>query len=129
MSSSKPIEPQQLPERRRAIRFPGDSQVHYRVLSKDKQEKGSGRVIDISSHGIRFAADKILTAGTRLVLSVDWPVWLNGRCPLQLVIHSRVVRYRDGVVAARFESREFRTRRPNNGDEHSRVPNPSKAGP
>lgn len=60
--------------------------------------------------------------GTRLLLSVDWPVRLSETCPLKLVTRSRVVRYGGGVAAARFETWEFHTRRSKDLDERSRFP-------
>ncbi len=121
MRRSKPIKATEPSERRRAVRFPADSSVHFRRLGRGKSgETVTGQAIDISSHGIRFLTEEPLTPGTRLLLSVDWPVRLGETCPLQLVTRSRVVRYGGGVAAARFENWEFHTRRPANVDGGSR---------
>jgi hypothetical protein len=122
----KPNEGTDPRERRRKDRFPTESNVRYTLLVRGSRGKtGTGRAIDISSHGIRFRTEEPLTPGSPLLLSVDWPVRLGEACLLQLVARARVVRCGGGVAAARFESWEFHTRRSQNVDERSRLPSVS----
>jgi hypothetical protein len=96
-------------ERRSRQRFRIQQPVSYTCLSGGLPS-GVGRVLDISSKGVRFTTETALKAGTRLELSVDWPARLNDACNLQLMIFGSVVRSENGAAAVRIEHYEFRTR-------------------
>jgi len=98
-------------DRRETNRFPVKEDVRYRVLqSKSGQITGSGKTVDISSGGILFTTSEPLQPGRLVEISVNWPVRLDGTCPLQLVATGRVVRAEKDRAAVRIERYEFRTR-------------------
>jgi hypothetical protein len=71
---------------------------------------GSGRTIDLSRSGLSFTADRALQAGQKLDVSIDWPVLLDGRVQLQLIMSGVVVRTSGTLTALRIQRHEFRTR-------------------
>jgi hypothetical protein len=71
---------------------------------------GTGRTVNISSHGILFTTQNQLIIGSRIKVYIDWPVQLNDRCNLKLVASGRVVRCEHGKAAMDIEQYEFRTR-------------------
>jgi hypothetical protein len=98
-------------ERRACIRFPVSLDVRYRVAGSGLDVNGSGRTIDMSSSGLKFTADRPLSVGQKVELSIDWPVRLDGQIQLQLVTSGVVVRTSGAVIALRIERHEFRTQR------------------
>ena len=97
---------------RASVRVPIDLEVRYRVVRRRKPvESGSGRTIDMSSSGLSFTADRALSIGQKLDMSIDWPVLLDGGVQLQLVTSGVVVRSTGAVVAMRIGRPEFKTRR------------------
>ena len=69
-----------------------------------------GKVLDISSKGVRFTTESALKPGTRLELSIDWPVRLNDSCLLKLMIYGCVIRSDQNAAVIKIEHYEFRTR-------------------
>jgi hypothetical protein len=65
----------------------------------------------MSSSGLSFAADRPLSVGQMLDLSIDWPVLLDEGVQLQLVTLGAVVRSVGTVIALRIGRPEFKTRR------------------
>jgi hypothetical protein len=100
------------PERRASARFPLPLEVRYSVSPHGvPPDTGSGRIIDLSSSGLRFTADRPLLAGRRLDVSIDWPVRLDGGVQLQLIA-SGVIAWTSGTeTALRIQRHEFKTRR------------------
>jgi hypothetical protein len=99
-------------DRRASIRFPVSLEVRYSVAGRrEPVEKGSGHTIDMSSSGLSFTADKPLSIGQKLDLSIDWPVLLDRGVQLQVVASGVVVRTTGALTALRIERHEFRTRR------------------
>jgi hypothetical protein len=100
------------PDRRGSVRFPLNLEVRYSVVGHSgAAEDGSGRTIDVSTAGLSFTADRPLSIGQRLDLSIEWPVLLDGGVQLQLVTSGVVVRSTGVVVALRIARPEFKTRR------------------
>ena len=96
-------------ERRRARRFPIHGEVRYRLLDKSQgKQVGVGRVINISSKGVLFTVENKLIDGERVQLSIKWPVKLDSRKQLNLVVTGRVVRQEKGRAAIEIQRREFR---------------------
>ena len=99
-------------DRRSSVRVPVDLEVRYSVVGPRRPvENGSGRTIDMSSSGLTFTADRPLSIGDRLDMSIDWPVLLDGDVQLQIVASGVVVRTNGEVTAIRIERHDFRTRR------------------
>ena len=99
------------PERRASIRFALTLEVDYTVSDHRVPVKtGTGRTVDLSSSGLSFTADRPPITGQTLKASIDWPVLLDGKTRLQLVMSGVVVRTNGPAVALRIERHEFRTR-------------------
>ena len=99
-------------DRRSSIRVAVNLEVRYSVAGRrGPVETGSGRTIDMSSSGLSFTADRPLSIGQKLDLSIDWPARLDGDVQLQLVASGVVVRSNGAVTAIRLERHDFRTRR------------------
>lgn len=96
-------------ERRTAVRFPIEQEVRYKIYNRSTIEVGSGRTVNMSSNGVLFTTERLLTPGERLELAVAWPAQLDNHCPLKLVTTGRVVRSEHGRAAIAIERYEFRT--------------------
>jgi hypothetical protein len=97
-------------DRRRTTRFPVCEELRYRVLHKSSPVSGIGKTLNIGSGGILFSTEQKLPLGRTVELSVNWPVRLDGTCPLKFVAIGRVVRADSQYAAVRIERYEFRTR-------------------
>jgi len=99
-------------ERRASTRFSLNLEVRYTVSgSPGTAETGSGRTIDLSSSGLRFATPRPLEPGLRLDVAIEWPVLLDGGVHLQLVAAGVVVWSKGAETALRIQRHELRTRR------------------
>jgi hypothetical protein len=87
-----------------------DREVRYSVTGRrGMEEKGEGRTVNVSSCGILFTCQHQLAVGRRVKLCISWPVLLNDKCALKLVVRGRVVRSEEGRVAIEIQQHEFRT--------------------
>ncbi|MGA2145926.1 MAG: hypothetical protein ABSH49_13290 [Bryobacteraceae bacterium] len=97
-------------ERRMRRRFEIELDVRYRVLYGHRiAETGTGRTFNISSGGVWFTTNSMLTTGMPVELSVAWPALLNDCCALQLIICGCVVRSNERAAAVAIEGHEFHT--------------------
>jgi hypothetical protein len=97
-------------DRRGADRFPIERDIRYRVITKrGVSEEGFGKTINISSNGVLFTTDRVLSPGKRVELSISWPAQLDQKCPLKLVARGRIARQEQGKAAAEIIQYEFRT--------------------
>jgi len=100
-------------ERRTTRRFHIEQQVNYKLLCENRTvETGRGATVNMSSGGLWLATDHPLSTGVAAELAMDWPVLLNGSCPMKLMIFGHVLRSNDHGVAIVIERYEFRTRSP-----------------
>jgi hypothetical protein len=95
--------------RRSHRRYPIDLAIRCRGLPSDRVLLG--KIRDISSGGVRFTSSEILAPGTRVELSIDWPVLLDHACRLQLKCQGRVLRSDGHGTAIEMERHEFYTRK------------------
>ena len=101
-------------ERRGTSRFPVCEDVRYKVIqSRAAKVSGCGSTLNMGSGGILFTTEDTLPVGRRVEVSVNWPVKLDGICPLQFVATGRVIRSNAHTAAVRIEKYEFRTRNMN----------------
>jgi c-di-GMP-binding flagellar brake protein YcgR len=101
-------------ERRGSERFSIESEVRYRVFKKRKsQVTGNGKTVNISSSGVLFTSDEALKLGERLELSISWPVRLDNKKALKLVVLGDVVRVEQGRAAMHIRHHEFLTQSSN----------------
>ena len=97
-------------ERRIKRRFTIDQEVKYKMLYGQRiAETGVGRTMNISSGGVWFSTENMLTSGMPVELSMSWPVLLNDSCPMKLMIYGCVVRSNEKGAAVAIERYEFRT--------------------
>jgi hypothetical protein len=97
-------------DRRATKRFPIERPVSYKFArGRTWSEATLGKTLNISSTGILFSGQYPVIPGKRLELSVSWPVRLDGKCSLKLVIRGHVVRCVGTEVAAKIEKYEFHT--------------------
>jgi len=89
-------------ERRMKRRFTIEQEVRYKMLYGQRiAETGVGKTMNISSSGVWFSTENMLTSG--------WPVLLNDSCPMKLMIYGCVVRSNEKGAAVAIERYEFRT--------------------
>ncbi len=104
------IQPNSDRERRTKRRFNIDQEVKYKMLYGQRiAETGVGRTMNISSGGVWFSTESMLTSGMPVELSMSWPVLLNDSCPMKLMIYGCVVRSNERGAAVAIERYEFRT--------------------
>jgi hypothetical protein len=97
-------------ERRIKRRFQIDQEVKYKMLYGQRiAETGVGRTMNVSSGGVWFSTQNMLTSGMPVELSMSWPVLLNDSCPMKLMIYGCVVRSNEKGAAVAIERYEFRT--------------------
>jgi hypothetical protein len=91
--------------------YPITLDLHYQVLSDGRPvETGSGRTTRFGSHRVVFIAEPALEVAARLQVSVAWPVLLDDRVKLQLIIEGRVLGVDGDRVTLGVVKYHFRTR-------------------
>jgi hypothetical protein len=97
-------------DRRAKKRFLIEQEVRYKMLYGQRiAETGSGKTLNISSGGVFFTTENMLTAGMPVELSMNWPVLLHDSCPMKLMIYGCVIRSNEKGAAVAIERYEFRT--------------------
>jgi hypothetical protein len=97
-------------ERRTTRRFHIEQAVRYKLLDDHgTAATGLGATVNISSGGTWLTTDHPLSTGMQVELAMDWPVFLNGSCPMKLMIYGCVLRCNDHGAAVAIERYEFRT--------------------
>jgi c-di-GMP-binding flagellar brake protein YcgR len=97
-------------ERRMKRRFHIEQDVRYKMLYGQRiAETGTGKTANISSGGVWFTTESMLTTGMPVEVSMNWPVLLNDSCPMKLMIYGCVVRSNEKGAAVAIERYEFRT--------------------
>ena len=97
-------------ERRIKRRFHIEEDVRYKMLYGQRlAETGTGKTMNISSGGVWFTTEAMLTSGMPIEISMTWPVLLNDSCPMKLMIYGCVVRSNERGAAVAIERYEFRT--------------------
>ncbi len=97
-------------DRRMKRRFNIEQSLRYKLLYGSRvSESGSGRTLNISSSGVWFTTENILSTGLPVELSMTWPARLNDVCPMKLMIYGCVVRSDQAGAALAIERYEFRT--------------------
>ena len=98
-------------ERRARLRFAVELNLRYKVTWRQQVlHEGSGKTSDFSRNGIFFRADQALPKGFAVELSIDWPMLLDGACPLQLRISGKVLRSSGAGTAVKIMRHWFCTR-------------------
>jgi hypothetical protein len=99
-----------------------DLRFHYRDSCGQKLF-GRGTTVDLSRLGIRFVADgPAPPAGATLEIRIDWPVRLQERLPVELLINGTLVRHDEEGLVVAVDRYEFRTTRERSFDEWDEPP-------
>jgi hypothetical protein len=103
------------------LRFAVELDLRYKLTWRHQVlHEGSGKTCDFSRTGIFFRADQALPKGLPVELSIDWPMLLDGVCPLQLRVSAKVLRSSEAGTAVKIMRHQFRTRsRPTAGGERA----------
>ncbi len=95
-------------DRRADRRYEIGLDTRWKLVRRGKVlDEGVGRVVDISSGGIRFDAGRVLPVGLNVVLTISWPILLYQVAPLQLVVTGRIVRSKGKQAAISKTQHEF----------------------
>jgi len=94
------------------IRFPLGFQLRYKAASTDMAVFGVGRTNVISSTELFFTAEHALECGMKAEIYVAWPVLLDGRARLQLILEGNITRTEGRLAALTINKYYFRTRGP-----------------
>ena len=103
-------------DRRASVRFPLTLDVRYSVSHRGAPvETGTGKLIDLSSSGLRFLAQGHQEPGLKIDVAINWPILLDGRVQLQLMVKGVVVWSSGTATALQIQRHDFRARsiRPN----------------
>jgi len=97
-------------DRRSKARFPIRREMRFKVLENGRiTASGAGHTQNICSEGVAFFSDGDLTVGSFVEVSISWPVLLDDRCPLRLIVFGRVLRSEEGWSVCSIDKYEFRT--------------------
>jgi hypothetical protein len=97
-------------ERRRKSRFPIERELRYKIADRGVVvATGSGRTQDIGSGGVAFTAERQLTPGDLVELSVSWPALISDTCAMRLVVFGRILRCNGVRAVTSIDKYEFRT--------------------
>ncbi len=96
-------------ERRQRYRYPLDLGVRFRCPAGESCVSGHGLAVNLSSGGVLVASRHQMNVGARVEMSIEWPLLLDGKTPLQLLAVGWVLRRGDFHFAATFDRYEFRT--------------------
>jgi hypothetical protein len=98
-------------ERRVRLRYAVELDLRYKLTWRHQVlHEGSGKTCDFSRNGVFFRADQDLPKGLSVELSIDWPMLLDGVCPLQLRIVGKVLRSSKAGTAVTIMRHQFCTR-------------------
>jgi len=98
-------------ERRSKQRFPIATPVEY-LLQPDalRPERGRGFTVNLSVNSLLFRAERPLPTGKNIRLSIEWPVRLEPKVGLSLIIKGRTARTDGKQAVVLFSRYDFRTR-------------------
>jgi hypothetical protein len=95
---------------RGATQYPIILELQY--TTRDRPHRvGMGWTSLMSSLDVVFSTDRPMDKGTKLEISISWPVLLHGQVPLKVVVGAEVADCVDNSVTARIVKYQFRTRR------------------
>ena len=94
------------PERRQSFRYPFTAHAQCILAGNRIQAK----IQDIGSGGVFLKTDRMLRPCESIQVLIDWPVLLDQRCPLRLVIFGKVLRSDESGSAVKLIHYEFRIR-------------------
>ena len=98
-------------DRRTRERFPVKLDARYKMVDVGGAHSGFAKTINVSRSGVLIEAEIAAAVGRRVELSLYWPVQLDGKCGLQLVVSGRVIWCNGTRIGIQTEKNHgFRTR-------------------
>ena len=93
-------------ERRQHHRYPINAPTEY-ILAGNRAQ---ATTLNMSSGGVLLKTDERLPLGSPIRVLIDWPVLLDERCPLRLVIAGKILRSDARVTAVGIIRYDFHLR-------------------
>ena len=85
--------------------------LDYRLMDTNRAlERGHGQILAMSRKSVWLESDKALCVGVAVELAVTWPVRLDNKIPLRLIIQGRTVSADGKSAKVEILRHEFRTR-------------------
>lgn len=94
-------------EERATPRYPIALKLRYHIPSHDLQ--GQGTTLRVGRSAVLFMCNEKLRLDYPITLVINWPVLLDGVCPLNLLIRGYTVAQEAERVEVRIHTHEFRT--------------------
>jgi hypothetical protein len=105
------VQPRNAADRRSRQRFPLHLALRYRrAKSRVVSDWTTSQSLNISSTGLFFMTPELLPQGEAVEAFLVWPVSLDNRVPLKLILKGSIARTDGDRAAMRFETYEFKTR-------------------
>jgi len=98
-------------DRRKHPRYPISAAMRHRMLDENDKSEYPGEVGNMNSSSVYVRCADRPEIGAWIKASIEWPVLLEGRIPLQFVCSGVVARVDDNGFAFEFHTHEFRTKR------------------
>ncbi|HLI82778.1 MAG TPA: hypothetical protein VKV17_02610 [Bryobacteraceae bacterium] len=93
------------------VQFPLTMVLRYQTKSGPAFVSGTSVTKRIGSRQIVFTANEDIQEKTKLQLAISWPVLLENRVRLQVIMDAIVTKVEDGVAEATILQYDFRTRK------------------
>lgn len=91
--------------------YPMRVDLNYRLIGVDGElDQGSGQTMALSCTSVWIESDKPLRVGLLVELGITWPVYLDDKIPLRLVVKGRTVSADGNFARIEIARHEFRTR-------------------
>ena len=103
------IDPHEAVLRRGETRYPLRLRLSFSSMSAPFRS-GHGETLQISRRELVFTAKESAAVGQHLRVALDWPMRIDRRVFLRLIIVGQVVRSGHGRTAMTIEKHEFRIR-------------------
>lgn len=98
-------------ERREKNRYPIKLDLTWSIMFKGNRVCGSGRTSNMSSSGVLFKHSEIPpeVVGRDIAMRIEWPALLEGRIPMLLMAHGKIVRLDSMGCAVQLQHTQFKT--------------------
>jgi hypothetical protein len=90
--------------------YPIRLELQYKAVNPKSTLAGTGVTLEMSSTEIVFTADRPIEPGTKVELSIAWPVLLNDHVALRLVSEVKITGREGRTLTASIWKYHFRTR-------------------
>lgn len=91
-------------------RFPLSLQLQFKIAYERDPVVGTGHTLLMSSEEIVFRADRMIRPDANLELAIAWPVLLEDRVGLRLIVQGRILSTRGAIITVATSRYQFRTR-------------------